>query len=232
MADINLPILIGAAVIDSINPCAFGVLIFLLAFLLETSKDKTKMLIRGLVYIFAVFVTYLVAGLILLPIIQKLGKVSVVSYIVIAIIVIIAGLIEIKDFFWYGKGFSLSIFPSESERIKLYVKKVAGNVSTAAFLGVFVALVELPCTGAVYIAVLALMSLSGLSISNITLLVIYNLIFVLPLVIILLFVYRGVSIEKFEEWRNKHKGLMRLMIGLLLIALGVWMLYAVGGIPT
>ena len=52
-----IPILIGAAVIDSINPCAFGVLIFLLAYLVKTSKSKNKLLIHGLVYIFAVALT-------------------------------------------------------------------------------------------------------------------------------------------------------------------------------
>jgi cytochrome c biogenesis protein CcdA len=91
---ITLPIIIGAAVIDSINPCAFGVLIFLLSYLAHSVKTKTRMLTQGLVYVLGVFITYLVAGLILLPIIQKLGAFSVGSYMAIGIIVIIAGLLE------------------------------------------------------------------------------------------------------------------------------------------
>ncbi len=63
----SITILLGAAVIDSINPCAFGVLLFLLAYLAKTSKNKVKMLIHGLTYIAAVFITYFLAGLILLP---------------------------------------------------------------------------------------------------------------------------------------------------------------------
>ena len=98
-ADINLFFLIGAALVDSINPCAFGVLIFLLAYLSETVKSAKKILVHGLLYIGAVFVTYLIAGLILLPIIRKLGAFSVVSYYVLAGIIFIAGLLEIKDFF-------------------------------------------------------------------------------------------------------------------------------------
>src|SRR3989338_5870811 len=226
MVDINLPIVVGASLIDGINPCAFGVLIFLLAYLAKSSK-KSKMLLNGMIYIIAVSTTYFVAGLILLPLIQKLGAFSVISYIVIAGIAIIAGLLEIKDFFVYGKWLSLSIFPSEAERIKKYIKGVSDRPATAFFLGVFVALVELPCTGAVYLAVLALMSISGVTISNVLLLIIYNIIFVLPLVVILLLVYRKMSAEKFEKWRQKHKGLMRLLIGLVLIALGVWMLYTI-----
>ncbi|HIH26381.1 MAG TPA: hypothetical protein HA226_06455 [Nanoarchaeota archaeon] len=227
MSDINLPIIIGASLIDGINPCAFGVLIFLLAYLAKTTKKKSKMLVNGFVYIFAVFLTYLFAGLLLLPIIQSLGSFSVYSYVVLAVIVVIAGLLEIKDYFWYGKGFSLSIFPSEAERIKKYVSSVSGNPLTAFALGVFVALVELPCTGAVYLAVLALMSFTGITVSNILFLVIYNVIFVIPLVVILLLVYRQSSTVKFERWRQKHKALMRLATGLVLLALGLWMIFTI-----
>ena len=221
MSEINLPIVVGAALIDGINPCAFGVLIFMLAYLAKTAKSK--MLAHGLVYIFFVFLTYLAAGLVLLPIIRKLAGFSVVSYYAIAGLVGLAGLLEIKDFYWYGKGISLTIFPSEAERIKKYVKHVGQKWYTSAFLGVFVALVELPCTGAVYLAVLALMSLSGLTVGNASFLVIYNIIFVVPLVIILFLVCRGIHWRKFETWRQKHKGIMRLFTGVLLIVLAFWM---------
>lgn len=221
---VSIPMLVGAAVIDSINPCAFGVLIFLLAYLMKAFKSSRRMVIHGLVYTFAVFLTYFVAGLVLLPIISSLGKVSVISYVVIAGIILLAGVIEIKDYFWYGAGFSLSIFPSAARRIKIYVTQISENLSTAFFLGVFVALVELPCTGAVYLAVLALISMAGVSTNHLALLVLYNLIFVLPLIIIIYLIAKGMAVQKFETWREEHKELMRLATGLLLIVLGVWML--------
>ncbi len=224
MVDISLPIVVGAAVIDSINPCAFGVLIFMLAYLAQSVKTKGMMLAHGLLYILAVFITYLLAGLFLLPIINQLGRASVIAYLVIAMIIIIAGLIEIKDFFWYGRWFSLGIIPSEAERIKMYVKKIGDKPSTAFLLGIFVALVELPCTGAVYVAILSLMSLAGVTIDNVLLLVLYNIIFVLPLAAILVAVIQGTSTNKFEKWRQKYKGLMRLIIGLTLVGLGIWMI--------
>ena len=228
MAAINLPLIIGAGLIDGINPCAFGVLIFLLAYLAKTAKNKKgKMILHGLTYIFAVFLTYLLAGLLLLPVIRQLGQTFVILYIGLATIIIIAGLLEIKDYFWYGKWFSLSIFPKEAERIKKYGKKMSGKLYIVFFLGVFVALVELPCTGAVYLAVLSLMSLSGLTISNFTFLLIYNFLFVLPLIVILFLVVNGMSTNKFNEWRKKNRALMRLLIGLLLIGLGSWMLLLV-----
>jgi len=224
---INLPVIIGAALIDGINPCAFGVLIFLLSYLLKVVKKKSVMVINGSIYIFGVFITYLVAGLVLLPVVRALGQFSVWSYRIIGIIVILAGLLEIKDYFWYGKGFSLSIAPSNARRIKMYTNKVGKKKSTAFLLGVFVALVELPCTGAIYLAILALMSTTGLNINNLQFLVLYNLIFVLPLMIILVSIAHGASIKKFKAWRMEHKGFMRLSIGILLVVMGAWMLYTV-----
>ncbi|MBI2110007.1 hypothetical protein HYT58_02440 [Candidatus Woesearchaeota archaeon] len=225
MAEVNLPIIIGASLIDGINPCAFGVLIFLLAYLSKNIKDRRMMLSHGLIYILAVFITYLAAGLFLLPVIRQLGSLSVGFYILIGVLVVLAGLIEIKDFFYYGRGFSLSIFPNDV--IKMYVNKVGKKLWTAFFLGVFVALVELPCTGAVYLAVLTLMTLAGIQLKYILFLVLYNLIFVLPLIVILWLFVRGVSANKFKTWHQKHKALMRLLIGLVLIGMGAWMLATV-----
>lgn len=220
-----VPILIGAAVIDSINPCAFGVLIFLLAYLVKTSKSKNKLLIHGLTYISAVFLTYLLAGILLLPIISGLGRISLSLYAIIGSLVIFAGLLELKDFFWYGKGPSLTLLPGASKRIKMYANRISGNISSAFLLGVFVALVELPCTGAVYLAILSVMSLSGVDAATVGWLTVYNIIFVLPLIVILFAFYKGLSTEKIEEWRKRNRAWMRFAIGFVLLFLGAWMIH-------
>src|SRR3989344_2676751 len=214
ITSLTIPILVGAAIIDSINPCAFGVLIFLLAYLFKAFHSRRSVLLHGLTYISGVFITYLIAGLLLLPIISQLGRISTGAYVGIGIILIIFGLLEIKDFFFYGKWLSLGILPSAGKRIEVLTRRITGKFSTSFFLGVFVALVELPCTGAVYLGVLALVSLTGLTANNFLLLVIYNLLFVLPLVVILLLVHRGGQTEKFEMWRIKYKKYMRLATGL------------------
>lgn len=219
-----IPILIGAAVVDSINPCAFGVLIFLLAYLVKAAHRKSKLLLHGLTYIFAVFLTYLLAGLLLLPVIGSLGRLSVAFYAVVGVIIIIFGLLELKDFFWYGRGPSLALLPGAAERIKLYVNRISANLFSAFFLGVFVALVELPCTGAVYLAILSIMSLSGVNAATVGWLIAYNFIFVFPLIVILFAFYHGTTAEQLENWRKKNRRLMRLAIGSLLIFLGGWMI--------
>jgi cytochrome c biogenesis protein CcdA len=86
-----------------------------------------------------------------------------------------------------------------------------------------VAIVELPCTGAVYLAVLALMANSGLSLSNFTMLIIYNLLFITPLIIILILFYRGMKSEVIDGYIKKYKPYMRLLTGLLLLGMAAWM---------
>ena len=221
-----LPIVILTALIDSINPCAIGVLILLIATLLGLSKDKGKMIKVGMIYITAVFLTYLIAGFGLLAFIQKFNISEQLSWIV-GILVIILGIIEAKDFFWYGKGITLAIPARRAEQIKKMMKKV--SVPGSIVLGIFVAAVELPCTGGPYLAITTLLAKIGFSSQVFWLLVLYNFIFVLPLIIILSVVAFGVSAESVKAWKDKQKKWMRLFIGLIMIALGILLILWANG---
>jgi len=151
-----------------------------------------------------------------------------------AIAAITAGLFEIKDYFWYGKGFSLQMMPGAAERIKKYSKAMQRmetkhpllGLAIAGLLGIFVVFVELPCTGAPYLAILGLLSGGDYS-TAIPLLLLYNLIFILPLLVIIGLVYAGHTSKTLEKWRKEHRGLMRLGIGLFLLALGAYMIWSV-----
>ena len=118
-AELSLELIIAAAALDSINPCVFGVLIFLLAYMTKVFKSKSRMLLAGGIYILAVYITYFLAGLGLLTVIKSTGL-GIPFYWLTAFIAIAAGLVEIKDYFWYGKGFSLQMIPGASERLKHY----------------------------------------------------------------------------------------------------------------
>ncbi len=214
----TLPVVIATAAIDSINPCAIGVLVLLIATLLGLSNNKNKMLAVGMIYISAIYITYLAAGFGLLIFIQKLNISQQLSWIVGGIVVIL-GLIEVKDFFWYGKGISLQIPPERAKQIQKYIEHV--SVPGAIFLGAFVAAVELPCTGGPYLAITTLLAKIGLSWQVFWLLAFYNFIFVLPLLVILGFVYFGMSTEAIQKWKNEKRGWMRLATGLVMVALGV-----------
>ncbi len=216
-----LGIVATTAVIDSINPCAIGVLILLLSTLLVMRQSKQKMLLFSLTYIGAVFVTYVLAGLGLMMFLSQIPLV-VAAYISITVasILTLAGLIEIKDFLWYGKGFSLSIAPSMAKKINEYAMKI--TFPGLLFLGAFVAAVELPCTGGPYLAIILLLS-QHFDITAFVLLVLYNLIFVFPLVVILIIFLIGARITSIKMWKQKYRAHMRLFTGLLLIGLS-WLL--------
>src|SRR3989338_930629 len=233
MVDLTLGLLVAAALADSVNPCVFGVLIFLCAFMLKMYKKPIHMLISGLFYTFIVYVAYLLLGLGILKITVSF-EISRLFYIFAATIAILAGIIEIKDYFFYGKWFSLQILPGASKRIDVYInyikkiqkKHFSLGILFIGLLGVFVFLVELPCTGAPYLAILALIA-QGEYARALPLLLLYNLIFILPLFVIITITYFGTSSKKLERWRKEYKGLMRLVIGLFLIFLGIYMLYSI-----
>ncbi len=208
-------------VIDAINPCAIGVLILLVSTMVSSGKNRAYMLKIGIVYTIAVFITYLLAGLGLTFFFHQI-PLSVAEYISIAVaaIITIAGLIEIKDYFWYGRGFSLAISPDIAKKIHIYTKKI--TLPGAFLLGIFVTAVELPCTGGPYLAITLLLA-QNFDITAFLLLVLYNIIFVAPLLFIVAGVFAGMKIHRIKQWKQRNRGYMRLGVGILLIALA-WLL--------
>lgn len=216
----KLATILIAGLVDSINPCAIGVFILLISTILVARK-KENMLIFGLAYIFAIFLTYVLLGLGLVAFLSII-PLLVAQYITLSagLLVIFLGIIEVKDFFWYGHGFSLSIPYEFVHKIKDKMKKL--SFLGIILIGVFVAAVELPCTGGPYLAVTIILA-QNFNFTAFLLLVLYNIIFVLPLVIILLLVIFGMHVQQVQEWKQKNRPYMRLFIGLLLILLG-WLL--------
>lgn len=217
--NLTIPALIGGAAIDSINPCAFAVIIFLLGYLLALGSPKLILRV-GLVYIATIFIVYFFAGLGLLKALTAFG-VAAIIYKIAAIILIFVGLLNVKDFFWYGKGFTLAIPESKKPLIEKYVRKA--SIPAAIVLGFLVSAFELPCTGGVYLAILGLLATYETQLSAVPYLLLYNLIFVLPLFIILGLVYFGVSAKQIEEWRTKNRKWLRLVLGLGALVLGALM---------
>lgn len=222
--DIHLPtlgIVVGSALVDSINPCAIGVLILMISVTLSGHGGTKKMLTLGGLYTLAVFTTYLLAGLGLVYFLSSI-PLFVTEYLSLTVggLIILAGLVEVKDYFWYGHGFSLGIPVYFAGRIHKLAKNT--TIPGVILLGAFVSAVELPCTGAPYLAIITILSLN-FNFTALLLLVLYNIIFVAPLIIILLLVALGVNLQAVKQWKQESRGHMRLAIGLLLIGLG-WLL--------
>jgi len=224
MISIDLPtlsVILVSAAVDSINPCAIGVLILMISVVLGGKGSVGRLLYLGFLYIGAIYVTYLTAGLGLIYFLANIPlKVTEYLALVVGSFVILAGLLEVKDFFWYGKGFSLQIPSAMAKKIDSMSKNL--TVPGVILLGAFIAGVELPCTGAPYLAIITLLSLN-FNFQAFILLLIYNVIFVSPLVVILLLVALGTKVSSIKKWKQANKAYMRFAIGYLLIALG-WLL--------
>jgi len=221
--EIALPTLttvLVTALVDSINPCAIGVLILLISTLI-VAKKKSEMFRIGMIYILSIYITYFLYGLGLTAFLAII-PIAIAEYISIAVgfLVVLAGMIEIKDYFWYGEGISLMIPHEYVDKIKKKMKNL--SIGTIVFLGIFVASVELPCTGGPYLAITLLLS-QNFDMTAFVLLLIYNVIFVLPLAVILLLVMLGTKIQNVQNWKQMNKAYMRFATGLLLIGLG-WLL--------
>lgn len=217
----TLGLVVGSAAVDSINPCAIGVLILMISVIMGQKRSVGRMLLLGGLYIFAIFMTYLLAGFGILYFLAKI-PLFITEYLSIAVglMIIIFGFIEIKDYFWYGKGFSLGIPPVFMDTIHRLSKNV--TIPGVILMGAFVAGVELPCTGAPYLAIITILSLN-FDFTALLLLILYNIIFVAPLIIILVLVAFGLKLNAVSSWRHESRGLMRLGIGLLMVGLG-WLL--------
>ena len=216
----TLGTVVTTALVDSINPCAIGVLILLVS-LMVVYKSKREMLFYGFVYVFFVFLTYLLAGLGILYFLSFIPLyISEYISILVGSLIVIAGLIEIKDFFWYGHGITLSIPPDKAKQIQEMTRKV--TLPAMILLGAFVAGVELPCTGGPYLAILVFLS-QNFNFAAFLWLILYNVIFVMPLIVILFMVYFGTRIQTIKKWKQTNRTYMRLAIGVILILLG-WLL--------
>jgi cytochrome c biogenesis protein CcdA len=215
----ELPILLilGAGLLDGINPCAFAVLVLLLGYLMSVDSRR-KMVIGGLIYTAAVFIFYYLAGLLLAHSVQALEIAQYFSTFA-GILSIVFGLVMIKGVVFPDKGPILAIPESQKGRIDRWMKK--GTLPAIFVLGVLVGMFELPCTGGIYLAIISMIALQTEIAQGMFYLLIYNIAFILPLFIILVAVCYGMPPEKVNEWRLEKRFLLRLIVGIIMIILGI-----------
>ena len=210
---------------DGINPCMFWVLIFLLTYLVSVGSRK-KVLYSGLIFVVTTFVLYSAIMYWMHKLLFStsffLEYISTVKY-VIWWLAIILWLIEIKDFFRYGKWVSLAIPKWAKPTLEYITKK--GTYMSAFVLAVLSTFVELPCTIGIPLAYVWAV---GTKINIFAALWLYNFFFVLPLLIIIFGIYYWISAFKTKDGdlainKVSNKKIMRLVAGIILITL--WVLF-------
>lgn len=206
-----------AAFVDSLNPCAFATTILLLTYSLSSGSSRRMLIICG-AFILGVLISYLSAGIGLLYVISTAFFKTLLRYLV-GSVAIVFSILEFKEFFYYGKGLSLE----QPRALSRILGKYSASMTVGAgfLIGMAVSMVELPCSGGIYLAILYLLSKIGLTLEVFLLLLLYNLVSILPLIIILLLVYFGRSVMEIDAWRIRERRYARLLAGILLLIVGV-----------
>ncbi len=222
-AKISLPLLtlvIGG--MDSFNPCAFFVLLFLLSLMIHTRSRKRMLFIGGVFVLFsgAIYFLFMAAWLNVFLIIGQLKAITVTA----GGIALVAAAINIKDFFFFRKGVSLTI-PEKSkprlfERMRNLIKSptVPAMAAGTIILAVTANAYELLCTAGfpmIYTRILTLHNLPP--VWYYLYLALYNIVYVIPLAAIVLVVTVTLGARKLTEWQGRR---LKLVSGLMMLFLG------------
>lgn len=218
---LSLWMVISASAVDAINPCAFAVLVILLSTVL-TKKDKKKALFSGLAFTGAIFISYILMGL---GVYAALGSIGIASTItkVVGGLAIVLGLLNLKNYFWYDKGGLIEVPQSWRPKMTKIIESVT-SPSGAMAIGFLVSLFLLPCTSGPYIVILGLLAKNSFDAGAIAYLLLYNFIFILPMFLITLFVYKGLDPQRVERLRQENLERLHLITGIILIVIGVFVL--------
>lgn len=220
-----LPLVMITGIGDGINPCAFAVLLFIMAFLQEISGNKRRLLRVTIGYIASFMVVNILLGVIYYLTSIRLGAPDLIRNIAIGF-AILAGLINLKDVFAYGRGFSLEI-PKFSKR---YIESLASKASVPAsiVLGGLVAILEAPCSVPIYLTVLEVLKGQGMNVVQIMPhIIIYNIMFILPIAVLAFFIYYGAEAKALEGMRTRYRRLMKLSLAVILFVLAGLMIAGV-----
>lgn len=213
-----LPLIAASALIDSINPCAFSILLLTIAFLFSVGHLRSKILAVGGFYIAGVFLVYLAIGLGLLQVLHLFNTPHFMAKIGAALLIALGG-INIINWFFPKFPIKLKIPNAAHHKMSALIEK--GSLPAAFLLGALVGLCEFPCTGGPYLAAVGLLNDKTTYLRGAGYLLVYNLIFVLPLVAVLLISSNKNLLERVRSWQEKEKSAEKAWAGLAMVILGI-----------
>lgn len=214
-----LPLVVSAGFLDGINPCAFAVLLFFIAFLFTIHKTRAGVWKMGLAYISAIFLAYFLIGIGLMKALMFTGNPHFMAKLG-AWLIIGLGIVNIANFLLPEKRkLNLGIPHFAKEPVKKWMYKA--TLPAAFILGFLVGLCTFPCSGGIYVAVVGLLAAKATYMHGLAYLVVYNLMFVLPLFIILIAASTRTAAERLASWERSQSKIVKLMSGLVMIALGI-----------
>jgi cytochrome c biogenesis protein CcdA len=229
MEPVSLAKITSLAFADAVNPCVIAILaIVLITILIQNPEKRKRVLYAGLAFVGAVYIGYLIYGFIIIQIFktfsERIETFSFYLYRGLAIFAMLLGALNVKDYFMYRPGGILTEMPMFLRpHARLLVKRMT-SPSGAFFIGVFVTIFLLPCTIGPYVIASGMLAEIGFAKAFLWLLY-YNLIFVIPMLIIVGLVYFGYTeIEDVSGWKERNIKRLHLIAGLLLFFVGLSLL--------
>ena len=225
-----------AGLLDGVNPCAFATIVFFLAMLAYAGGSRRQMLGVGIGFTAAVFIVYLLLGLGAFRALQALSAYRAVSrgiYAATLLLLVVLLLVSLRDTVAYYTGGRktsgqwLQLSTANKQRIHAVMRRGLKSRSLfagAVGIGALVSLFEAACTGQVYLPTIVLvLHEPALRANALFYLVLYNLLFITPLVVVFLLAYGGVASERFAAWSKRHFGATRIALSLLFLLLALLM---------
>ncbi|MEK7213844.1 MAG: cytochrome c biogenesis protein CcdA [Patescibacteria group bacterium] len=217
-----LPIVIFSAILDSVHPCSFSILLITIAFLFGLQMTRKKILQIGGIYIAGIFAAYFTIGIGILKVIHILNVPHFMGKLGSAMLIIF-GLLNLLG----------AIFPTFPIRLKIpnvahrSMGKLINLVSIPAVfaLGLLVGLCQFPCMGGPYLMVIGLLHDYETYIKGFSYLILYNIILVTPLVVTLWIAANPTLIDKVKEWKQTNMKNVHLWAGIAMIIIGILVLF-------
>ncbi|UCE73893.1 MAG: cytochrome c biogenesis protein CcdA [Methanomassiliicoccales archaeon] len=227
--------IMAAGLIDGLNPCAFATLIFFISYLSATKRSEKEILIIGISFVLGVFITYLLLGIGILRGIETANEaatVSMIIYPIAGVVAIIFGAYSVYDYTKIKKGKTREMVLKLPKRIKAIIHWIIEKQANlkyftafAFFTGMLISIFEFVCTGQVYLpTIIYIMGLPDYKLQAFGYLVLYNLMFIVPLIVIFLAAYFGVSTKRLKAVLKKHVGLIKILTAAMFFVLAVLMI--------
>lgn len=217
-----LPLVSVSALLDSINPCAFSVLILTIAFLFSLASARSSILKIGGAYIFGIFAAYFALGLGLLQALHLFNTPHFMAKIG-AFLLIGLGVLNLLGALYPSFPLKFRLPAALHDRMAGLMQK--SSLPAAFFLGSLVGLCEMGCTGGPYLMVLGLLHDSQTFSRGLLYLGWYNLLFVAPLIAALLIASDRAMLERVKLWRGKNLKKFGLISSVVMILLGLLIFY-------
>jgi thiol-disulfide isomerase/thioredoxin len=220
----------SAGLIDGVNPCAFATLIFFISYLSFVGRKRNEILWVGIGFSGSVFLTYLLIGFGILSFIQHFSFLPLFSRIVYLLTIAIAltlAIYSLYDYVLLKKGrpseMKLQLPDFLKKRIHQAIREKSHSTHyflAAVTAGLIISLLEFTCTGQVYLpTILFVTNVPAMRTSAISYLILYNLMFITPLLIIFAIVYWGVTSEQLALFLQKRAATIKLLTSLLFFLL-------------